>query len=454
MAKFEAKDLIVAIKSYSRANALPLDSTEVYDTLAEATNYSTSPIAYLGQTIKAKLEDGKYHTYTVQPSESGYVLEEVGAIKFSDLKQYVIVGTRPEEGQEQGIIYIDNKIGYIWNGASWDKVFEDVSTDVTNLKERVSTIETELPNKAPLENPAFTGNITINGGDVALKSYVDGLISNIVNSAPGIVNSGNPLPVENYKAGQTFRVAETGNYAGQVCESGDLIIVVKDYNSTFNNDDFMVVQGNVDGAVTSTASTSTIGEIVVFDSVTGKVIGKSDVQIASLKDAISKSHEHRNKIQLDTFNKTQEELLASAKQEAQSLVTELNTTIEKSLENKADKGTKLADYGITDAYNQTQIDEKLKTITNNLNSKVDASVVDTKISEAKPGILQESAIAANEALKARVGLIPEETDIKTYIDNAVGSGGTASAEAIAKAKQEAINASKQYTDQALTIVEI
>ena len=216
----------------------------------------------------------------------------------------------------------------------------------------------------------------------------------------------------------------------------------------------MVVQGNVDGAVTSTASTSTIGEIVVFDSVTGKVIGKSDVQIASLKDAISKSHEHRNKIQLDTFNKTQEELLASAKQEAQSLVTELNTTIEKSLENKADKGTKLADYGITDAYNQTQIDEKLKTITNNLNSKVDASVVDTKISEAKPGILQESAIAANEALKARVGLIPEETDIKTYIDNAVGSGGTASAEAIAKAKQEAINTSKQYTDQALTIVEI
>lgn len=454
MAKFEAKDLIVAIKSYSRANALPLDSTEVYDSLAEATNYSTSPVAYLGQTIKAKLEDGKYHTYTVQPSEAGYVLEEVGAIKSSDLKQYVIIGTRPEEGQEEGIIYIENKIGYIWNGASWDKVFEDVSVDVANLKEKVSTIETELPKKAPLENPQFTGNVTINGNEIALKSYVDGLISNIVSSAPGIVDSETPLPIENYKAGQTFRVAEAGTYADHVCESGDLIIVIKDFNSTFNNDDFMVVQGNVDGAVTSTATTSTVGEIVVFDSVSGKVIGKSDVQIASLKDAISKAHEHGNKTQLDTFNQTQEELLASAKQEAENLVTALDTKITQSLENKADKGTKLADYGITDAYNQTQIDEKLKTITNNLNSKVDGTVVDTKINEAKPGFLQEAATATNEAIKARVGEIPDETDIKTYIDTAVGSGGTASAEAIAKAKEEAINASKQYTDQVLTIVEI
>ena len=44
-------------------------------------------------------------------------------------------------------------------------------------------------------------------------------------------------------------------------------------------------------------------------------------------------------------------------------------------------------------------------------------------------------------------------NLKSYIDTAVGSGGTASAEAIAQAKQEAINTSKTYTDTALTIVE-
>jgi hypothetical protein len=76
--------------------------------------------------------------------------------------------------------------------------------------------------------------------------------------------------------------------------------------------------------------------------------------------------------------------------------------------------------------------------------------VDTKIATAKEDILEEAATAAGEALKARVGNIPANTTIRSYIDTAVGSGGTASASAIAAAKQEAIAASKTYTDAALT----
>ena len=63
------------------------------------------------------------------------------------------------------------------------------------------------------------------------------------------------------------------------------------------------------------------------------------------------------------------------------------------------------------------------------------------------------AAAVDEKINARVGDIPAETTVKSYIDTAVGSGGTASAEAIATAKQEAITASKTYTDTALTITE-
>ena len=80
----ESKNLLVWVKAMSRGQALPLDASEIYSSLAEAENYaSTSAIAYAGQTIKALTEDGKYHEYVLQPSESGYVLEEVGNLLIS-----------------------------------------------------------------------------------------------------------------------------------------------------------------------------------------------------------------------------------------------------------------------------------------------------------------------------------------------------------------------------------
>ena len=61
--------------------------------------------------------------------------------------------------------------------------------------------------------------------------------------------------------------------------------------------------------------------------------------------------------------------------------------------------------------------------------------------------------AVDSSIAAKVGEIAEGTTVKQYIDTAVGSGGTASAEAIATAKKEAIAASNAYTDNALTLVE-
>lgn len=75
----DSKNLLVWVKAMSRGQALPLDASEVYATLGEAETYaSTSAIAYAGQTVKVKLDDGKYHTYVLQPTTSGYALEEIG----------------------------------------------------------------------------------------------------------------------------------------------------------------------------------------------------------------------------------------------------------------------------------------------------------------------------------------------------------------------------------------
>lgn len=448
----DSKNLLVWVKAMSRGQALPLDASEVYSTYAEAQNYaSTSAIAYPGQTIKALREDGKYHSYTLQPSEAGYTLEEIGAVDESDLKQYVqVVETRPESGQIEGILYINNTDGWVWTGSAWKKVFWDVSSDVNGVDKKVDDLALVVSDKAPIANPVFSGVVKVGEDEVVLKSYVEGLFANLVNTAPGIVDSTNALPATGYKAGQTFRVAEAGTYAGVACEAGDLIMVVKDHVAdAASNDDFMVIQANIDGAVTSAAEATTVGEIVVFDSVTGKIIKGSGVQIASLNDAIAKAHGHTNATQLATYDKTQTELLAAAKNEAEDLVYDLSQTIDGKLDKKAEKATTLEGYGIIDAYSITQMDALLEPITRNLDTKITSGEVDTKIVEAKEAILGTAAAAANEALEARVGSIPADTNIKAYIDTAVGSGGTASAQAIATAKQEAITTSKNYTDTQL-----
>lgn len=452
----ESKNLLVWVKAMSRGQALPLDASEIYASLAEAQNYaSTSAIAYAGQTIKALTDDGKYHSYVLQPSEAGYTLEEIGAVNQSDLKQYVmVVDSLPESGQEQGILYICDTTGSVWTGSAWKTVFHDVQTDLDTLTEKVESVEASLETKAPIENPVFSGVVKVGTDEVALKSYVEGLFANMEEhcATPGIVNSGSPLPAD-YKAGYTYRVAEAGEYAGVSCEVGDLILVLKDYNvETASNEDFMVLQANIDGAVTSTSDVSTVGEIVVFDSVTGRVIKGSGVQISSLNDAIAKAHEHENKEILDSYNKTQAELLDAAKTQAQELVSAHETAVSSALENKADRATTLTGYGIEDAYNKTEIDGKLTTITENLNSKISASEVDTKVSDAKDEILAAAASDATEKLNARIGDIPNETSVKDYVDTAVGTGGTSSAEAIAKAKAEAIESANTYTDGKLTIV--
>ena len=76
MKTIDEKDLLVWLKALARGHSFPLDMTEVHESMDDAEEYTASPIAYEGQTIKVKQSDGKYRQYIVQPSEDGYVLEE------------------------------------------------------------------------------------------------------------------------------------------------------------------------------------------------------------------------------------------------------------------------------------------------------------------------------------------------------------------------------------------
>ena len=418
----DAKNLVVAAKVYSRGVALPLDASSVYESLGEAQSYAQNPIAYAGQIITVK-EDGKYNPYVLDGSAGSYTLSKVG-VDASAVKNYVqVVGSLPGTGQEQGVIYInttDSK-GYIYDGSEFQVIFEDT----TELASTVEALETEIDGKASLAGATFTGTVTLaadpqNNLEAATKQYVDRLVAGINDFTVGVVDSSTPLPATDYQVGQTFRVAEAGTYAGQKCETGDLIIVIKDYAAgSASNADFLVVQANVDGAVTG-PNASTDANIVVFDGTTGRKIKDSTVTLASLQDAIAKAHEHANKTQLDSFTKTETELLG-----------EVDTKISTALQDYATTES-LGDYVTKETYqtDKASTDSRLGTIETNLNTKITAT-----------------------DLAEKIGEIGEGTTVKEYVDTAVGSGGADVAEQILQAKNEAIQTAKTYTDTALTITE-
>lgn len=423
----DAKNLVVAAKVYSRGVALPLDASSVYESLGEAQSYAKNPIAYAGQIITVK-EGENYNAYILDGDAGAYTLSKVG-VDASAVKNYVqVVATLPDSGQEQGVIYInttDSK-GYIYDGSEFQVIFEDVTNEEgESLQEQLENLKTELATKAPINNPVFTGTVTLAADptqdlEAATKQYVDRLVAGINDFTVGVVDSSTPLPATGYEVGQTFRVAEAGTYAGVECETGDLIIVIKDYaQGTASNADFLVVQANVDGAVTG-PDASTDANIVVFDGTTGRKIKDSSVTIASVSDAVAKAHEHANKAILDTFTKNETQLLGEVDSKIATALGDYATTED------------LADYVTTETYETDKAtnESRFGTIESNLNTKITATDLANKIGE-----------------------IGEGTTVKEYVDTAVGSGGADVAEQILQAKNEAIETAKTYTDTSLTITE-
>lgn len=408
----DSKNLVVAAKVYSRGVALPLDASSVYESLGAAQTYATSPIAYAGQVITV-LEDGSYNAYILNGEAGSYTLSKIG-VDPSAVKNYVqVVSELPGTGQEQGVIYInttDNK-GYIYDGAEFKVIFEDVTNEEgESLSDQLAAINTKFGDYAPLAGATFTGTVTLAADptqnlEAATKQYVDRLVAGINDFTVGIVDSSHPLPATDYTVGQTFRVAEAGTYAGVECETGDLIIVIKDYAAEgASNADFLVVQANVDGAVTG-PDASTDANIVVFDGTTGRKIKDSSVTIASVSDAIAKAHEHTNKAVLDTFTKNETELLGEVDSKITAALGDYATTED------------LADYVTTETYNtnKTTTDQRITTVETNLNSKIGQTELDAAIGD----------------------ISPSET-VKAYVDQAVQSGGADVSEAINNAIQQAL----------------
>lgn len=416
----ESKDLLVALKAFSRANPLPLDASSVHDTYAAAESYCAKPTSYVGQIITAKDDSGNYKAYIIQNADGGgKVLVDLATASGgtpAPQKTYVVVGPLPAlDAAAEGVIYIDEQnVGHIFNGAAFVKIFEDVSSTITD-------IQNALGDFAPIDSPDFTTTASIGGKEIATKEYVDSEIGQLNNGVPTAVNTTSGLPLAANNAGQMWRVIEAGEYAGQNCEIGDLIIALT--NNATQPSDFMVIQANIDGAITGPA-TAVDGNLVAFDGATGNVVKDSGITMTGVADAVAKKHEHTNLDALNTYDVSKTDLLAAAATEAQGKVDTLNGTMLAALNAKANS---------SDVYTKGAIDTTVTALTTAINAKTTMGEVETKI-----------------------GDLGTANSVVEYVDGKVGEidlTGYATEEYADTAEADAIAAAKAYTDSCLAIVE-
>lgn len=537
----ESKNLVVAVKSYSRGSNLPLDASSTYDSLADAQTYAQSPTAYAGQIITVK-EGDNYNAYILDGEASAYTLTKVG-LDASAVKNYVQVVTElPKTGQEQGVVYINttDKKGSIWNGTAYVTVFEQVD----NLQSAIDTINTKLDAKADKGDTLAAYGIT----DAYTKSETNTAIANAVASAghlkrlvvdklpeadsadkdtiymvpngesgdnsyeeyivvqgketpsaikihtpkegaadDGHLNiNGGEEPKSKFADEEVFRVGEftkdtRGNYS-IISAVGDSTITISASQTVVpvvhqqlagtgadKNGSLHSAGGEEQKSYFATGEAFKVGEYTHEASDRGNyqlitAVGDTTITIGvpvasgpQLMDAGVKKFEKigDTAVDLTGYAKTSDVTKAvddaktaaaiDAQAKADKALTDAKAYSDGLAKNYDAAGS--ANQALTDAktYADTQdattldsaksyTDTALKPISDNLNTKVDQTAVDKSLSD-------------------RIGDIDASTTVKAYIDTAVGSGGTASAEAIATAKKEAIAASNTYTDTALTITE-
>lgn len=457
----ESKDLLVAIKAFSRGEALPLDASEVQDSYESATSYATSATAYAGQTIKA-LVNGKYCTYVLQPKESGdgYELEEVG-VKASQLKTYIqIVSELPSSGQEQGVLYInttDNK-GYIYNGTSYQVVFEEVETlaaDVANLKTSVQS------NKDAIDTINGSGEGSISKALADAKSYTDEKVSAVETTLASKADKDSVYTTTQTDAKIAAAIGSAGHLKRLVVEAlpaaadadVDIIYMVAKVASTEEGniyDEYMVFEA--DGVKKFEKIGDTAVSLADYATKAEVSTAKQEAIDAAATDATSKANSAKETaITTAAADATEKANAALATAEAYAdekdaanlaAAKEYASGLADNYDAKGAADTALAE---AKAYAVEQDTSSLDAAKAYTNSKIDTvnTVLNTKV----------TASDVTSAISARVGDIDASTTVKDYIDTAIGSGGTSSAEAIAKAKKEAIEASQEYTDTALTITE-
>lgn len=154
------------------------------------------------------------------------------------------------------------------NALSTHSVIDSTTEPITVANGKATNANyghTKLTDTVDLVTPANNEAAASGGTAVTPKGVYDAIQATIGGIGGGIIFKGTlgtmadggtvqTLPTTDYEAGWEYVVVTAGTYAGHVCEVGDKIMSVRDYDaSTASNADWTVTQANIDGAVTASS---------------------------------------------------------------------------------------------------------------------------------------------------------------------------------------------------------
>lgn len=125
--------------------------------------------------ISQALADGKIDAYDIlflKEGKIGWIDKDGNPIILEDKEQIIRVDELPTSDGDENVVYIYNNEGYIWNGT--ECVSLSNSTDVTELTEKVTALETEVAAKANVDEVNAELALKANAEEVEAKiSEVD-----------------------------------------------------------------------------------------------------------------------------------------------------------------------------------------------------------------------------------------------------------------------------------------
>ena len=276
-------------------------------------NSSVSNAMLIGGITRDKLENGVVKVFTETESANELNLDDIGINGFFPLQSGNDMpetqGTRPlasasvflnlttpdEEGYLQlaGLNsdwLIRGNVGNDLTSVAWRHIVVENITGQTNRPWQISINGVASYAEADSNGHVFSeyyatqqqlNNILSASDALVFKGFLDNHIS-VDNETRHIYRS---LPVNGYSAGWTYKIDYDGIYAGQICERGDLIIAINDSannSGTVVAADWVVVQANLEAALSGSGLPVEPYSFAIYSSATGRAVTDTGEYLVSL----------------------------------------------------------------------------------------------------------------------------------------------------------------------------
>ncbi len=369
-------------KSFSRSNGQPLESTEIHYSLSSAQDYAKTNVAYAGQKIAVIETTDDVTTITHYSIEADGTLKQLGSVLVGDnLTVEVIDGEIKLAG-----INDDNSTGvyqpFLVDGKIEWRQPSDVTTD--DLDDRLSTVENNLESleAANTSNSDAITDINNKIGEVAEDKTIVEMIDDAKLAATyddtALVNRVKTIE-DDYIDSNKLSIAKQ-----------EVIDIILGENVNADFDTLQEVAAWIQSDTTN--STELINRVSAIENDYLKGADKTELtnMIDALGDFVGDLPENAvsstvveyiqeviNGLNINDYAKASElTSLAGRVTALETKAKSVDDNIVALQTDKADKGTTLAEYGISDAYTKTETENRIQEVLDGLSdtSETAASV--------------------------------------------------------------------------------